>query len=106
MVASSASQGTPKLGSHFAIHYVTCFLCGIGVILLFCRRADGLITFFYGGEYGKVPVFLRGLGAISIVLTFGHYYLDRFLFRMRHPVSRQLIAPLLLGSPSCAPLQN
>lgn len=67
----------------------------IGIVFLVCRRADGLVSFLFNGNYDKVPFSVKALAFVSIVLTYTHYYLDRRLFRFRNKSNRDHVLPLL-----------
>ena len=74
------------------------------VILLFIY---GLLVFWVeskksilpNGEVQIIEPTAQFFSILTIGLVYTHYYLDRIIFRMRDPVTRELVGPLLV-SPS------
>lgn len=75
--------------------WVTITLSLVGLFLLLFRRTDGFFYYFAGAPsetHWIVPL----LAATSLSMTHIHFFLDGLIFRMRDPISRKWIAPLLL----------
>lgn len=76
------------------LHWIAGSLVFVGMLMQLTRFQEGLGEIFYSSE-GEVPLALKviALGALGTIYI--HYYLDRILFRMRNPITRRWIAPLL-----------
>jgi hypothetical protein len=70
----------------------------VAVLVLFGLIYASLRVWLYslGPDRSDVPLFLALLSTAITALTFLHYYLDRILFRMRDPLTRENIAPLVI----------
>ena len=71
-------------------------IVGVVCLLLMFRSHGGLPVSPPSAGWAKA--IWSGLGALSFTLTFGHYYLDRVLFRMTCEKTRAAVGPLLSGA--------
>lgn len=69
----------------------------VGLLILFPRRLDGL-TFLFWNSFDEIPGWLKFVAAVSLGLTYVHYYLDAVIFRMRDREVSTQVAPLLVKS--------
>ncbi len=87
-----------KVTSHmtsyrFKLLLLTPFFIYIGFGL--SSSSFGIASLFYEGKASELPVIIPIIGAIALSGTYVHYYLDRQIFKMRDPVSRKNVMPLL-----------
>lgn len=71
-----------------------------------------LFTFFgnegvtYLFDYHRRPWWFCAIGALAVTRALSHFYLDRVIFRMSHPVSKRCFAQILLSEPELASVRR
>jgi hypothetical protein len=104
---TGATHGTEYLGVYHKMYMSSkvkglrslialIILTAVVVILLVANPYQGLHWLLVQHFPSQIGV-IKWLAAMTVSLTFMHYYLDRCLFKMREPIVRDNIGPLLLG---------
>ncbi len=92
---SSATQKNKR-----KLYQWTAVITLIAVLMLIFRRGDGFYSYFAGPNGTETHWLIPLIAAFSLAMTHIHFFLDGLLFRMRDPISRRWIAPLLSPKPT------
>ncbi len=92
---SSATQKNKR-----KLYQWTAVITLIAVLMLIFRRGDGFYSYFADSNGTETHWLIPLIAAFSLAMTHIHFFLDGLLFRMRDPISRKWIAPLLSPKPT------
>lgn len=88
-------QSSASAKSKSQLYICTALIAIVAVGMLLLRRGDGFYSYFAGPDIAETHWLIPMIAAFSLAMTHIHFFLDGLLFRMRDPISRKWIAPLL-----------
>lgn len=108
-LALAASHGLEYLGVYFTFsnrstisksalqnfYLLTLAMLAVGILLQTTRHFDGL-TFLAWDTLNEIPLAVKILAAVSLGLTYLHYYLDGVMFRFSNKDSREAFLPMFM----------